>query len=429
MNESRNDSTERKWAEDTPQEAPVAEDIAAKKRIEEALRESEERYRILFEMEADAIFMVDQESGRFIDANPAAEKLYGFSREEFLQMNAVEISAEPAKTRHALDTQITHIPLRRHRRKDGTVFQVEIIGSYFDFRGRKTHVTTIRDITERIRMEKEMFLLSEITENMAEGVILARAADLSIVYTNRMFDAMFGYEPDELTGKNVSTLIVEASGLTMRDITYRIKEELSAKGVVSRELSFRRKGGAAAWSLANISEYKDPEQELMYIFVVQDIAEHKRAEEALRVSEERFRTQELEKMNSALKVLLAQGEKDKQELEAKVRSNIHTLVFPYLERMKKNRSGENTTYLNLIESNLHEIISSLSTTLPGKLSKLTPQEIVVACLAREGKQDKDIARILNASIHTVKTHRRSMRKKLGLNGKRVNLRNYLLNLH
>ena len=77
-----------------------------------ALRESEERYRRLFEVESDAIFLVDCETERIIDANAAALKLYGYSLEELSLMGPVDLSAEPNITRQAFNSGTTHIPLQ-----------------------------------------------------------------------------------------------------------------------------------------------------------------------------------------------------------------------------------------------------------------------------------------------------------------------------
>jgi PAS domain S-box-containing protein len=100
----------------------VIRDITARKRAEEVLRQSEERYRQLFEAESDAIFLVECETGRFVATNPSAERMYGYSRDEFLGLRAGDVSAEPEKTRQAIAAQEAHVPLRLHRRKDGTVF-------------------------------------------------------------------------------------------------------------------------------------------------------------------------------------------------------------------------------------------------------------------------------------------------------------------
>ncbi len=130
-------------------------DVTESKRMEEALRESEERYRRLFETESDAIFMMESDGSRIIDANPAAEKLYGYSREEFQRMGAAELSSDPERTRQSILDQDTQIPLRMHRRKDGAVFAAQIKVSFFDYQGRKVLVAAIRDISELQRAEEE----------------------------------------------------------------------------------------------------------------------------------------------------------------------------------------------------------------------------------------------------------------------------------
>ena len=131
-------------------------DITERKRTEEALCASEERYRRLFEVESDAIFIVDCETDQFIEVNAAALALYGYNKEEFLALRDGDVSAEPDKTRRAITEQQTNIPLRFHRRKDGNVFPVEIAGSYFEYQGRKLHVAAIRDITDRVKAEIEL---------------------------------------------------------------------------------------------------------------------------------------------------------------------------------------------------------------------------------------------------------------------------------
>jgi PAS domain S-box-containing protein len=132
----------------------VGRDISERKRVEEALCDSEERYRRLFEVETDAIFLVDKETFCLLDANPAAQKMYGYSLDEFLRMQVEEISAEPEKTRQAVASNCLTTPYRLHRKKDGTVFPVEISGSYVKLKRREVYVAAMRDITMRDRMER-----------------------------------------------------------------------------------------------------------------------------------------------------------------------------------------------------------------------------------------------------------------------------------
>jgi two-component system cell cycle sensor histidine kinase/response regulator CckA len=122
----------------------------------QALRDSEERYRRLFELESDAIVLVDNETGEVLEVNGAATTLYGYSRDEWLHMNHTDVSAEPDRTRQAAVEGATRIPVRWHRKRDGTVFPVEITASHFEWRGRAVHVAAIRDVSDRIRAEADL---------------------------------------------------------------------------------------------------------------------------------------------------------------------------------------------------------------------------------------------------------------------------------
>jgi two-component system cell cycle sensor histidine kinase/response regulator CckA len=132
------------------------EDITERMQAEAALRESEEKYRHLFELESDAIFLIDNETGRILEVNTAASDLYGYSREELLQKKNTDLSAEPNQTRKATLEGWSRVPVRFHRNKDGTVLPVEITARHFTWRGRGVHVAAIRDITERMSLEEQL---------------------------------------------------------------------------------------------------------------------------------------------------------------------------------------------------------------------------------------------------------------------------------
>jgi PAS domain S-box-containing protein len=136
-------------------------DITDRKQIEEALLENEDKYRQLFELESDAIVLIENETGQIIEANTAASALYGYTYEDLLGKKNSDLSAEPEETRRVTETtpvvadRVVFVPLRFHRKKDGTVFPVEITGRFFVWRGRSVHIAAIRDITERKRAEAE----------------------------------------------------------------------------------------------------------------------------------------------------------------------------------------------------------------------------------------------------------------------------------
>jgi DNA-binding NarL/FixJ family response regulator len=103
--------------------------------------------------------------------------------------------------------------------------------------------------------------------------------------------------------------------------------------------------------------------------------------------------------------------------------------MPYILKLKNNRlNSDELSYLNVIESNLKEIISPFSQKLSSHYMEFTPREIRIANLIKDGAQDKDIMGTLNISLDTVKTHRKNIRRKLGISGKRSNLRTKLLSL-
>ncbi len=139
--------------------------------------------------------------------------------------------------------------------------------------------------------------------------------------------------------------------------------------------------------------------------------------------------EELAESNTALKVLLRQREKDQREFENNILSNIKHLIMPYLEKLKKNRRmSDELVYISIIESNMNDIVSPFSAKLSFQYMNFTPREIMIADLIKDWKQDKDIMEILNISLDTVKAHRKSIRKKLGINNKKINLRTKLLSL-
>jgi DNA-binding CsgD family transcriptional regulator len=163
----------------------------------------------------------------------------------------------------------------------------------------------------------------------------------------------------------------------------------------------------------------------------QEIEERKQIELALieRGKDLKNKTHELEEVNAALKVLLKHREKDKKDVEEKVVANVKKLVLPYAEKLNNSRLNDRQiVYLNIIKSNLEDIITPFLHQLSSKYSDLTPSEIQVAELVKEGKTTKEIAELLNSSTGTIDFHRNNLRKKLGLRNTKTNLRSFLLAL-
>jgi DNA-binding CsgD family transcriptional regulator len=163
----------------------------------------------------------------------------------------------------------------------------------------------------------------------------------------------------------------------------------------------------------------------------EEVTRLKLAEEALKESKAALEEQKqnLEEANIALKVLLRQRETDKLELEQKVLANIKELVFPYIEKLKRAPLRQkDKTSVEIIESHLNNIISPLLQRLVNINIILTPQELQVATLVKDGKSSKEIAEILGLSDTTVHFHRKNLRRKFGLNNIHTNLRSFLMSI-
>jgi len=201
----------------------LAETVAIalqRERDAEALRESESRYRELFEAESDVILLVDNDEGRILEANHAASILYGYTHDELLAMHNIQLSAEPEKTRQInqtsmSDDQVVTVPLRLHRKKDGAVFPVEITVRFFRHRGRSVHLAAIRDISARIGIEQALRdsesryrqLFESMTAGFALHEILLDANGLPCDYrfleVNPAFERLMGRKAEDLVGHTV----------------------------------------------------------------------------------------------------------------------------------------------------------------------------------------------------------------------------------
>lgn len=161
---------------------------------------------------------------------------------------------------------------------------------------------------------------------------------------------------------------------------------------------------------------------------VRDITRVTLVEEELRKREKELegKTARLEEMNTALEVLLKKRSKDKKALEEEVLFTIQEMVHPWIEKLKGSQLRDRQlAYLEVVENNLNTIARPLVQTAPSYQLQLTPSEIEIANLIREGKTNKEIADILSLSVKTIETHRKNIRRKLGITHSKTNLRTLL----
>jgi PAS domain S-box-containing protein len=418
--------------------SPKNRAVSAQK-TEEALRKSEVKYRLLFESSRDALMTIAPPTWKFTRANQAALQLFGVASEaDFTALGPWDVSPEQQpdgrpsadKAQEMIATAMregSYFFEWEHQRLHGKPFAADVLLTRMDVDGQVSMQATVRDITERKRAEW-MLRASEERHRLILGTAMDGfwLVDTQghLLEVNEAYCRMSGYSEQELLTMSISDL--EATELPVETASHI--QKIVSEGEDRFESVHRRKDGSTFNIEASV-QFKPIEGGRIVGFM-RDITARRKAEERLRQSEEklRVRSQELEEMNSALKVLLKQREQDQKDIEEKVHANVKQLVLPYIEKLKKRKFGEDAAYLNIIEANLHGVISSLATTTSVKLYRLTPQELLVANLIKDGRQDKDISEMLNSSINTIKAHRRNIRKKLGLTKEKTNLRTFLSNI-
>jgi PAS domain S-box-containing protein len=284
---------------------------------------------------------------------------------------------------------------------------------------------------ERLKAEEALKEREEtyrrLFETSPDGITII-TLDGQFLEANQAYQQMVGYALEELRQ------------LTYQEITPKKwhKKETEAvaqaleKDTWAYEKEYVKKDGKVfpvfltGWSIKD----KNGNTEKLGAFV-RNITARKQAERALRQKEGRLedQAQHLEKINTALKVLVEHREEEKKKLEANILNNVTKLVFPYIEKMEKSRThGVDRTYLGIIKSNLKDLISPFADTLSSRYLDLTPTEIQIADLIKLGKKTGEIAALLNISSSGVSFHRNNIRRKLGLLNKKKNLRSYLQSL-
>jgi len=130
--------------------------IGQREEVERSLRENEEKYRILFNMESDALALVDQGAGNILDVNKSFVNLFGYSREEILSMKEGDFSAGPDYKDPQSNEDNEYIPGVNKKKKDGSHFPSEVRTSNFEYQGRNLQLLAVRDISDRKKLEAQL---------------------------------------------------------------------------------------------------------------------------------------------------------------------------------------------------------------------------------------------------------------------------------
>ena len=329
----------------------------------------------------------------------------------------------------------------------------------YSFKDEKENMQTPEDLSKERLIHDLVKLRGRIAEleKMEEA---KEQYEAELARTKAMFEGLFQFAPDAIFVINSQGGIVQANQEAERLFGYarggligldhdvvvpdRFRERhledrqryMSAPHVrqmgTGLELYGRRKDGSEFPVDISLGPL-ETNGEIVTLAVVRDITERKRIEEDLerhrlhleemvreRTAQLEVKTMSLQELNTTLRVLLKQREDDEKVMGERFVMNINNMVLPYVEQMKKGcpDAGQRAS-LDVMETLLNEITTPLLQNI--RQFNLTPREIKVAALVRQGKSTKDIAKILGIAGGSIDVHRRNIRKKLGLTDRKANL--------
>jgi len=283
-------------------------------------------------------------------------------------------------------------------------------------------ITDLKNTETALRESEEKFrMVSEQSPNM---IFINKGG--KVVYVNQKCKEVMGYNKDEFYAPEFDFLTLMAPE-SIETIKSNFKKHSAGLEVPPCEYSLIKKSGHKIEVIIT-TKLINFEGDQAILGIVTDITDRKKAENALKEKDRKLeqQAQHLEEVNTALKVLLEHREQEKQELEENLLANIKKLVFPYLEKLDNGRLGtKNQTYVDIIKSNLNDLISPLANRLSSNYLALTPTELQITDFIKHGKTSKEIATMLNVSAKAVAFHRGNIRKKLDITNKKINLQTYL----
>jgi PAS domain S-box-containing protein len=449
--EKAHNELESKVAERTEKLARINEalktEIAERRSAEVKLRESEMRFRQIAENIREVFWIAARDTSEILYVSPAYEEVWGQTRESlyadphswiaFIHPEDRERVLQNLNDRGDSEQTLEY----RIIRPDGSIRWV--LNRAFPVADQAGQVYRFAGFTEDITAEKSSHLALEAAHHKLMDIIeFLPDATFAIDNTGKVI--AWNRAMEELTGVPKASMIGKgdhAYGIPFYGHPQPILIDLviaRSSETVEKYDSMERKGnklyaeiympdflgrGAHFWGVA--SPLLDVNGNIAgAIETLRDVSSRKALESSLLQRES-----ELEEANTALRVLLKNGEDEQKKLHEQIHANLKEFVLPYLDKVRTDRLNQNqSTYLSLVESSLQEIFSPFLDNVTSAFKTLTPTEIQVANFIKDGKTGKQIADLLGIAYKTVETHRYNLRIKLGLQNEKVNLRSFLLSL-
>ncbi|MHC3129403.1 MAG: PAS domain S-box protein [Candidatus Bathyarchaeota archaeon] len=270
----------------------VATEITEQKKTEEALRESEEKFRELLNGMNDTVWVIDFD-GNIIDVNDAAVEVLGYSREEFHSMGltGIDSNLDPEKIKglvEGMPADEVQVFETAHTTKDGKKIPVEISSSLVTYHGKQAILSIARDITERKRAREKLRQSEERYRTVFEHTGTAMCIleeDKTISMVNRRFEELSGYSWKELEGKKWTELVTKEYLERMKRY-HETRRKKGGKPSTHYSFDFVNKKGQIRNCMLTVNLIPGTKKSVASIL---DITESKKAEKALLEADEKYR--------------------------------------------------------------------------------------------------------------------------------------------
>lgn len=414
-------------------------DITEFKTMEEELHEHDKRFKRLFQCAPGMIYQFTRKPGGtyFVPfVTDAIRTLYGCSpedvRDDISPIISVILPEDLNKFLDSIEYSARHMtnwtceyriqfPGKPIQWRLGNSIPEKLSDGSITWYGFNTDITAGKLAEEAIRENEEKY--RSLFDHSRDAILLTKP-DGTILDANPAACKMLGRSADDIKKIGRDGLV------DIEDPRLQIamkKRELS--GGETAEFNMLRANGKKFPVEVSSKVFCDAKGEKKTSMIIRDITQRKRNEDSLKRSEEDLyiKSQKLEEMNTALKVLLRQRDEDKTQIEENILTNVKTSIFPLIEKLRKSPlNHQQKTYLKIIEEKTKKIILPFLRNISRPSFNLTPQELRVADLVRSGHTTKEIADILKISIRTVDCHRENLRSKLGIKNSQTNLRSFLM---
>jgi len=411
----------------------VTRDVENWRRAQEALRSSEAAMKSILTAAPIGIGLVrDRE---FVWVSDQLCRLVGYSSDELIGQSAKMLYESEDEFQRVgnqkykeIDRSGTGEVETRFVCKDGHVKDILLRSTPIDVNDLSAGVTfTASDITEQKHAAKELRASEQRYRALIESApipILVQSDDSILYANNAAIDALGGNSTEEIVGRTIWDFVSDES----RDSIIRLLTSSKGNGVSTPliEERFLRTDGAVIdvqVTSSSIAYLGKPSSQIVF----SDITERKKGERLLRETTEELKAEReaLNDKNIALTQVLDHIEEERQDYKQRICQDIETAVEPVIDKIKERASQDGVKSVENLETSLKAILAQDVDVFRDRYSKLTPREIQICELIKQGKSSKQIAEEFNTSVLTVHKHREKIRKKLGIANKNVNLTTYL----